>query len=176
RPAARLAVRGRGRPLHAAARGRRDRARRRTRRPDHLGVRRLDRGSPRRGGTQRPPRRARGARRGGGARRGRPRRGGDAREAICIRGCCEAGERDSGQARTGGRRELSTDESLTRAEELLTRVEAARAELEQLSVGEGGSPERAIELLGELSELAKAVEEELTRAQRAADADADARS
>jgi hypothetical protein len=67
---------------------------------------------------------------------------------------------------------LSTDESLTRAEELLKRVEAARAELEQLSTDEGGSPERAIELLGELSELAKAVEEELTRAQRAAEADA----
>jgi hypothetical protein len=68
---------------------------------------------------------------------------------------------------------LSTDESLTRAEELLARVEAARAELEQLSEGEGGgSPERAIELLGELSELAKAVEEELTRAQRAAEGDA----
>jgi hypothetical protein len=67
---------------------------------------------------------------------------------------------------------LSTDESLTRAEELLARVEAARAELEQLSVAEGGSPERAIELLGELSELAKAVEEELTRAQRAAEEDA----
>jgi hypothetical protein len=67
---------------------------------------------------------------------------------------------------------VSTDESLTRAEELLARVEAARVELEQLSAGEGGSPERAIELLGELSELAKAVEEELTRAQRAAEADA----
>ena len=69
---------------------------------------------------------------------------------------------------------MSTDESLTRAEELLARVEAARVELEQLSTGEGGSPERAIALLGELSELAKAVEEELTRAQRAAEADADA--
>ena len=68
---------------------------------------------------------------------------------------------------------MSTDESLTRAEELLKRVEAARAELEQLSTEEGGSPERAIELLGELSELAKAVEEELTRAQRAAEHDAD---
>ncbi len=67
---------------------------------------------------------------------------------------------------------MSTDESLTRAEELLARVEAARAELEQLSAGEGGSPERAIELLGELSELAKAVEEELTRAQRAAELEA----
>jgi hypothetical protein len=69
---------------------------------------------------------------------------------------------------------VSADESLTRAEELLARVEAARLELEQLSEGEGGSPERAIELLGELSELAKAVEEELTRAQRAAETDADA--
>lgn len=69
---------------------------------------------------------------------------------------------------------MSTDESLSRAEELLARVEAARMELEQLSAAEGGSPERAIELLGELSELAKAVEEELTRAQRAAEADAGA--
>ena len=67
---------------------------------------------------------------------------------------------------------MSTDESLTRAEELLKRVEDARAELEQLSVGEGASSDRAIELLGELSELAKAVEEELTRAQRAAEEDA----
>jgi hypothetical protein len=67
---------------------------------------------------------------------------------------------------------VSTDESLTRAEELLARVEAARTELEQLSTEEGGSPERAIELLGELAELAKAVEEELTRAQRAAELEA----
>ena len=67
---------------------------------------------------------------------------------------------------------MSTDDPLTRAEELLARVEAVRAELEQLSEGEGGSPERALELLGELSELAKAVEEELTRAQRAAELEA----
>jgi len=67
---------------------------------------------------------------------------------------------------------VSTDESLTRAEELLARVEAVRAELEQLSEGESGSPDRAIELLGELSELAKAVEDELTRAQQEAETDA----
>jgi len=67
---------------------------------------------------------------------------------------------------------VTADESLTRAEELLARVVAERVELEQLSEGEGGSPERAIELLGELSELAKAVEEELSRAQREAEADA----
>ena len=65
---------------------------------------------------------------------------------------------------------MSTDESLTRAEELLKRVEDVRDELEKISETEQGSPERAIELLGELSELAKAVEEELTRAQREADA------
>ena len=38
--------------------------------------------------------------------------------------------------------------------------------------GEGGSPERALEILAELSELAKSVEEELERAKRAAEADA----
>ena len=69
---------------------------------------------------------------------------------------------------------MNADESLTRAEELLARVEAVRAELEHLSEGDGGSPDRAIELLGELSELAKAVEDELTRAQRVAEGDADA--
>ena len=68
---------------------------------------------------------------------------------------------------------MSADESLTRAEELLARVESVRAELEQLSEGDGGSPDRAIELLGELSELAKAVDDELTRAQRAAEGDAE---
>jgi len=52
--------------------------------------------------------------------------------------------------------------------------EALGAPVEQVSTGEGGSPERASELLGELSELAKAGEEELTRAQRAAEADAGA--
>ena len=67
---------------------------------------------------------------------------------------------------------MSEDDALTRAEELLARLEAARTELEQLSAGEGGSPERAIELLGELAELAKAVELELEQAQREAEAGA----
>ena len=64
---------------------------------------------------------------------------------------------------------MAAEDSLGRAEELLARLEAARSELERLAETEGGSPERALELLGELSELAKAVEEELERAQRAAD-------
>jgi hypothetical protein len=68
---------------------------------------------------------------------------------------------------------MATDDSLNRAEELLARLEAARGELDRLaSSEEGGSPERALELLGELSELAKGVEEELDRAKRAAEADA----
>ncbi|HKI92257.1 MAG TPA: hypothetical protein VJ986_08130 [Gaiellaceae bacterium] len=67
---------------------------------------------------------------------------------------------------------MSTEDSLSRAEELLARLEAARGELEQISQGEGGSPDRALELLTELSELAKSVEEELDRAKRAAEADA----
>ena len=67
---------------------------------------------------------------------------------------------------------MSADESLTRAEELLARLEAARAELEQLSMAGEDSSDRAIELLSELAELAKAVEDELEKAQRAAGADA----
>jgi hypothetical protein len=67
---------------------------------------------------------------------------------------------------------LATDDSLSRAEELLAKLEAARGELDRLAQAEGGSPDRALEILSELSELAKAVEEELERAKRAAEADA----
>ena len=67
---------------------------------------------------------------------------------------------------------MATEDSLSRAEELLARLEASRAELDRLAAEEGGSPDRALEILSELSELAKAVEEELERAKRAAEADA----
>jgi hypothetical protein len=68
---------------------------------------------------------------------------------------------------------VATEDSLSRAEELLAKLEAARGELDRLASEQGvGSPERALELLGELSELAKSVEEELERAKRAAEADA----
>jgi hypothetical protein len=67
---------------------------------------------------------------------------------------------------------VATEDSLSRAEELLAKLEAARVELDALAQTEGGSPERALEILAELSELAKAVEEELERAKRAAEADA----
>jgi exonuclease VII small subunit len=58
------------------------------------------------------------------------------------------------------------EKSLQHAEELLERLEAARARLEATE-----DPEAAIEILAELSEIAKQVEAELTRAKQAADAD-----
>ena len=67
---------------------------------------------------------------------------------------------------------MSAEDSLTKAEELLKRLETARAELERLSEGGEGSADRAVELLGEVAELAKAVEEELEKAQHAAGGDA----
>ena len=68
----------------------------------------------------------------------------------------------------------TADDSLHRAEELLARLEAARGELDRLASEEGGSPERALEIMGELKELATSVQEELERAKRAAEADAQA--
>jgi hypothetical protein len=65
-----------------------------------------------------------------------------------------------------------SDESLQRAEDLLARLESTRAELDALAADENASPERALEILGELSELAKAVEDELERARREAESDA----
>jgi hypothetical protein len=67
---------------------------------------------------------------------------------------------------------MTQDDSLSRAEELLSRLEAARNELDRLANDENASPERALEILGELSELAKSVEEELERAKREAETDA----
>jgi hypothetical protein len=60
---------------------------------------------------------------------------------------------------------MSAEDSLRRAEELLDKLEAARARLESTE-----DPEAAIGVLGELSELAREVEAELTRAKREADA------
>jgi guanylate kinase len=65
---------------------------------------------------------------------------------------------------------MSAEESLSRAEELLARLEKARAELEQLS--QADDAERALDVLTELAELSKAIEEELQRAKRQAEADA----
>ena len=66
---------------------------------------------------------------------------------------------------------MSAEESLARAEELLGRLEKTRAELEQLS--QADDAERALDVLTELAELSKAIEEELQRAKREAEADAE---
>jgi hypothetical protein len=60
---------------------------------------------------------------------------------------------------------VSAEDSLRRAEDLLEKLEAARARLEATD-----DPDAAIEVLSELAELAREVEVELTRAKREADA------
>ena len=60
---------------------------------------------------------------------------------------------------------MSAEESLKRAEDLLEKLEAARARLEATD-----DPDTAIEVLAELAELAREVEAQLTRAKREADA------
>jgi hypothetical protein len=62
---------------------------------------------------------------------------------------------------------MSAHDSLAKAEELLARVEAARQRLE------GADPEQAIEILQELSDLAKQVDVAIDEARRAAEADAE---
>jgi hypothetical protein len=64
---------------------------------------------------------------------------------------------------------MAAEESLQRAESLLDRLEQARARLETTE-----DPEAALEILGELSEIAKEVDTEIQRAKRAAEAEADA--
>ena len=60
------------------------------------------------------------------------------------------------------------DESLGRVEELHERLLAARAQLDALA--ERDDPDAAVDVLAELSELAKEVETELQRARTRADA------
>jgi hypothetical protein len=62
---------------------------------------------------------------------------------------------------------MNEEDALQRAEELLGRLESTRARLEQTE-----DPEQAVEVLAELSELAKQVEAELQRARRQAGAGA----
>jgi len=64
------------------------------------------------------------------------------------------------------------EDALARAEELLARLEATRAELERLS--EADDADRALDILGELAGLSKQIEDELQRAKRASESDGDA--
>jgi hypothetical protein len=61
----------------------------------------------------------------------------------------------------------SADESLNKAEDLLARLEQARARLDETQ-----DPDQAIEILQELADLAREVEAELQRAKRAAETEA----
>jgi hypothetical protein len=66
---------------------------------------------------------------------------------------------------------VSAEDSLARAEELLARLEQTRAELEQLS--QADDAEKALDILTQLAELSKAIEEELQKAKRDAEVDAE---
>jgi hypothetical protein len=61
---------------------------------------------------------------------------------------------------------VSAEESLKRAEGLLDRLESARKRLENTQ-----DPDEAVEILGELAQIAKDVEAELARAKMEADAE-----
>lgn len=64
----------------------------------------------------------------------------------------------------------SVDEALARAEELLVTLNAKREELERLATAEDVDGDAAVDLIGELAELARQIEAELTRARGLADA------
>jgi hypothetical protein len=61
---------------------------------------------------------------------------------------------------------LTAEESLARAEELLARLEATRVKLEETT-----DQEAALELLDELSQLAKDVQAQIEQAKRETDAE-----
>ena len=60
---------------------------------------------------------------------------------------------------------MNETDPLGRAEELLARLEGTRARLDEID-----EPEQAIDVLGELAEIARAVEAELQRVRREAGA------
>ena len=64
------------------------------------------------------------------------------------------------------------DEHLARAEELLGRLDERRSELERLAGADEVDGEAAVDVIGELAEIAKEIESELNRARAVADADA----
>src|SRR5262249_19636186 len=98
-------------------------------------------------------------------------------EALCNRRRGEARERDPREDRAGEGDQMtdetsSSEESLARAEQLLARLEATRAELERLS--ESGDADKALGILTDLADPSRPLEEELQRAKRAAESDAQA--
>jgi Heavy-metal resistance len=63
----------------------------------------------------------------------------------------------------------SVDDALGRAEALLADLGAKRDELERLAAADDLDGEAAVDLIAELSELAKEIEAELTRARTLAE-------
>jgi hypothetical protein len=61
---------------------------------------------------------------------------------------------------------------LARTEELLARLNERREELERLAAADDVDGEAAVDVLGQLAELAKEIESELNRVRALADADA----
>jgi hypothetical protein len=61
---------------------------------------------------------------------------------------------------------------LARTEELLARLNERREELERLAAADEVDGEAAVDVLGQLAELAKEIESELNRVRALADADA----
>ena len=64
----------------------------------------------------------------------------------------------------------SVDEALANAEELLSRLNERREELERLAEADDVDGEAAVDVIAELAELARQIESELTRARTMADA------
>ena len=64
----------------------------------------------------------------------------------------------------------AVDEALARAEELLGTLNARREELEVLASAESIDSDAAVDIIAELSDLAKQIEAELTRARTLAEA------
>jgi hypothetical protein len=62
------------------------------------------------------------------------------------------------------------DAALARAEELLATLNERRDELERLAAADEVDGDAAVDLIGELAELARQIEAELTRARNLADA------
>ena len=62
------------------------------------------------------------------------------------------------------------DDALARAEQLLVSLGAKRDELERLAAADDLDGDAAVDVIAELSELAKEIEAELTRARSLADA------
>jgi len=92
-------------------------------------------------------------------------RGSCAGEAIRVPGGREARQRDPGARGRGAGRVSEQADPLDRAAELLDQLEVARARLEQTE-----DPDTAVELLTEITELAKEAHAEIERARREADA------